>query len=337
MRSIQTIDLSHLDHYFLTYFPKILIEKFSDDLLKHPLKNQILTTVLANEVINRMGPCFLLEVCQIESVSILECVQVYFQVIEMFGFEEIWNEIESLDSENVTKDQYKIFLEVQNIVRRLTHSLLGHKSFVHNLEKRQQIHHQILKMLLILYKTKLEIKEHPFVSDYNLSRKFDVLKFFPVILELVCQSYSNHTEKRDHLPQITETFFRVRDELSFSLFYDLEAIITADQGWQLITKTKLYNDLVQAEADLAWHVYKEGGYESWSEKYAAAFAQHRKVIGLVQVAMSAPVKPDLGLLIYVIRHIQNLATVSSRSVFCENDFSFQTSIESLEGRKPSLN
>lgn len=336
MVSIQNVDLSYLNHYFVGYFPKILIERFPENLLKHPLKDEILTTVLANEVINRMGPCFLPEICRIGNVSIMEAVQAYFQIVEMFGFGEIWKEIENLGTKIEIKEQYQFFLEVMNIVRQLTYALLNHKGFIHNHRKREAIRHDILNMLLILYKTELEIKDESLVF-HKLSSKFGVLKFFPVILELVCQSYNGQAERKDHLSEITKIFFKIREELNFSLFSDLESIINTPQEWQLSTKCGLYNELIQAEADLAWHVYKEGGYDLWATKHSLDLERHREIIQLVQTAISRVVKPDLGLLTHVVRHIQSLGVMQSALKEESNEYLFQNRVEKENAEKPVLN
>ncbi|MBY0281503.1 MAG: NAD-glutamate dehydrogenase [Alphaproteobacteria bacterium] len=336
MSSIKNTDLTYLNHYFMGYFPTLLKERFPSDLTKHPLKDEILATVLANAVINRMGPCFLPEICQIKNVSIIDALQAYFQIIEMFGFEEIWREVESLGAEIDVDDQYQLFHEVMNIVERLTHTLLNHKEFIHNYKKREAIGHEVLNMLLILYKIELKSKGD-LISSHHLSSKFGSLKFFPVILELVCQSYNGHAERRDHLSEITETFFKIREELNFSLFSELESIINTKHEWQLATKLGLYNELIQAEADLAWHIYKEGGYEIWKAKHSLALERHREIIQLVQSAINRTVKPDLGLLTHVVRHIQSLGHSVSKPASENNDFLFQNRTEASIGEKPVLN
>lgn len=331
MSSIKNADLSYLNHYFMGYFPKILTEKFPEDLLKHPLRNEILATVLANEVINRMGPCFLPEVCQIENVSILDTLQAYFQIVEMFGFGEIWKEIEDLKGKVDIKDQYQIFLEVMQAVRKLTHTLLRHKGFIHNQRKREAIRHEVLNMLLVLYKT--ELKAQNAMISHALSSKFSVFKFFPVILELVCQSYNGQAERKDHLSEIIQTFFKIREKLNFSLFSDLESIVSIHQEWQFATKCGLYNELIQAEANLAWHVYKEGGYELWTAKHHFAIERHREIIQLVQAAINRIIKPDLGLLTHVVHHVQNLGVIHSISEEENDELSFQNRIEKADVEK----
>lgn len=332
LKSMKKADLVYLNHYFVSYFPQIIEEQFGEVLLSHPLKDEILATVLVNEVINRMGPCFLPEVCHIENVPLIDALQAYFQVVEMFGFAEIWKEIENLHTKIDVKEQYQLFLEMMQVVRQLTHTLLHHKGFVHHSKKREAIRNEILNMLLLLYKTKLRAHDTRH-SLHQLSSKFDVLKFFPVILELVCQSYNGHADRKEHLSKVVETFFKLREELSFSVFSELESIINTHQEWQLTTKFGLYHELIQAEADLAWHVYKEGGYEVWAEKHNFALERHKDILQLVQAAINRVIKPDLGLLTHVVRHIQSLGTVRAVADDEQNEVAFERLIEQ-ENREP---
>ena len=74
--------------YYQQYFPKLFQTKYKDYLKHHPLKIEITATVLANLIINTMGPCFIEQMSEAFRVDALEVVRAFVEVLEQTGFEE---------------------------------------------------------------------------------------------------------------------------------------------------------------------------------------------------------------------------------------------------------
>jgi glutamate dehydrogenase len=74
--------------YYLEYFPKRFQTEYKDYLKHHPLKVEITATVLANLIINTMGPCFVGQMSEAFRVDSLEVVRAFVEVLEQTNFSE---------------------------------------------------------------------------------------------------------------------------------------------------------------------------------------------------------------------------------------------------------
>ncbi|MEI8320577.1 MAG: NAD-glutamate dehydrogenase [Alphaproteobacteria bacterium] len=54
-------DLPRLEETLLSYFPVPIQQKFKDEIMRHPLRREIISTLLVNDVVNQKGPTFLTE------------------------------------------------------------------------------------------------------------------------------------------------------------------------------------------------------------------------------------------------------------------------------------
>ena len=63
-------DDPYLDADFVAYFPPSLRTGFDDALASHPLRREIVATVVANAVVNRAGISFLSRLCDETGLSL---------------------------------------------------------------------------------------------------------------------------------------------------------------------------------------------------------------------------------------------------------------------------
>ncbi len=80
----------------LDYFPSPLRERFTEQIMTHPLKTEILATHLSNEIGNRMGATFIEYIQQATRNPELNCVRAFMAIKEIFSITAIWDQFESL-------------------------------------------------------------------------------------------------------------------------------------------------------------------------------------------------------------------------------------------------
>lgn len=110
----------------LQYFPDTLREKFTDEVLNHRLKKEIIVTTVANLVINRAGPSFIHEMKYRTGLKTVDICKAFIVTRNVFGLETIWNEIESLDNKVSAEIQTDMIIETQRLVERGTSWFLNH-------------------------------------------------------------------------------------------------------------------------------------------------------------------------------------------------------------------
>jgi len=106
------------------YFPAVLRRRYPDLIASHRLSPQILATLIANNIVNRMGPAFVKRVQQDTSVSCVTIARAYIVAREICQASEMYQTIESLDNEIPATVQQTMMFEVSRILRHACYWLI---------------------------------------------------------------------------------------------------------------------------------------------------------------------------------------------------------------------
>ena len=115
-----------VDRELIRYFPQPLQERFPDRIRGHRLAREIISTVVANEVVNRVGISFVFRLAEETGANAADIARAYLVAREVFDMEWIWTTIEGLDNEASAQSQIAMLLESRRLVERATRWLLRH-------------------------------------------------------------------------------------------------------------------------------------------------------------------------------------------------------------------
>ena len=101
----------------LKYFPKPLQDRFPDQIKKHQLRREIITTQITNSALNRTGASFLNQLVDITSQPMDVIAAGYLICREIFELREIWAGIEGLDNKVDASLQIKMLDETKQLLR----------------------------------------------------------------------------------------------------------------------------------------------------------------------------------------------------------------------------
>jgi glutamate dehydrogenase len=120
------------DKYFeselFSYFPKLMQEKFADEIAHHQLRNEIIATQITNFIVNRIGITFINQMCQDSGFGIVDVVKSFIIACGSFRLREIWEEIENLDGKIASHIQMQMFLSPNKLLERSVMWLLRNQS-----------------------------------------------------------------------------------------------------------------------------------------------------------------------------------------------------------------
>ena len=106
------------------YFPAVLRRRYPDLIARHRLSPQILATLIANNIVNRMGPAFVKRVQQDTNVSSVTIARAYVVAREICQAGDLLQTIESLDNEIPATVQQTMMFEVSRILRHACYWLI---------------------------------------------------------------------------------------------------------------------------------------------------------------------------------------------------------------------
>ncbi|MGH8223750.1 MAG: NAD-glutamate dehydrogenase, partial [Woeseiaceae bacterium] len=106
------------------YFPPVLRRRYGELIPGHRLSREILATLIANNIVNRMGPAFVKRVQQDTGADVVAIARAYVVAREVCEASEIWRTIESLDNRIPATVQQTMMFEVSRILRHACYWLL---------------------------------------------------------------------------------------------------------------------------------------------------------------------------------------------------------------------
>jgi glutamate dehydrogenase len=117
-------DDAYLSHELFNYFPPTLVERYRDAVLTHRLKREVIATVIANAVINRGGPAFVVKMMAATSTDPGQVAAAFILARDAYGLERLYDEIDALDGQISGATQLALYADVQALLERETLWLL---------------------------------------------------------------------------------------------------------------------------------------------------------------------------------------------------------------------
>ncbi|MDG2376960.1 MAG: NAD-glutamate dehydrogenase, partial [Woeseiaceae bacterium] len=106
------------------YFPPVLRRRYADLIPGHRLSRQILATLIANNIVNRMGPAFVQRVQVDTGADTVTIARAYMVAREITGAKKLWNSIEALDNVVPPEMQQTMMFDVGRILRHTCYWLI---------------------------------------------------------------------------------------------------------------------------------------------------------------------------------------------------------------------
>ncbi|PPK92031.1 glutamate dehydrogenase [Kineococcus xinjiangensis] len=100
------------------YFPSEVVQRFGDRLLEHPLRREIATTVLVNDMVNHSGITFAFRAQEETGAGAADVAHAYVVVRDVFAVQRLTQAVEALDGVVPTSVQARLHVEVQRLLDR---------------------------------------------------------------------------------------------------------------------------------------------------------------------------------------------------------------------------
>jgi len=109
------------------YFPSQLRDGFADAIRAHPLRRQITTTLLVNEVVDGGGISYAFRLTEEMNATATEAVRAYAVVTRVYDLPTLWRQIDALDNKVPTALADQLTLETRRLLDRASRWLLSNR------------------------------------------------------------------------------------------------------------------------------------------------------------------------------------------------------------------
>jgi glutamate dehydrogenase len=109
----------------MRYFPKAMQQHYAAAIEKHPLKREIIATVVTNSMVNRAGMNFFFAIAEDMGVGARDIAASYTLARDAFGLRAMWKDIESA-ADISTQTKVEMYVELGEFLERMSTWLLRH-------------------------------------------------------------------------------------------------------------------------------------------------------------------------------------------------------------------
>ncbi|NKX53832.1 NAD-glutamate dehydrogenase [Arthrobacter mobilis] len=119
-------DDPYFDKVLRGYFPRPLVERFGDELHQHPLRREIIATVVANDMINMGGITFVYRAIEETSVSAETIARAFVALREIYELDRFMQALIELPASFPTKVWTTVNLDMRRLLDRAVRWFANH-------------------------------------------------------------------------------------------------------------------------------------------------------------------------------------------------------------------
>jgi len=274
LNSFQLTKDKHFKNHLLEYFPKIMQEKFKDEIENHPLKQEIIRTVIANTMINKLGGSVISAIKRETGGHLSDIARAHEVVAGIFDLHDLWKEVGKLGNNIPTIIKVEMFSDLGKIMRR------GISWFVRNIkppiritdsieEYRQQTEELssiISKLLVGGTKTRFFNKIEHYTNasvDKKLAKSIATLEVLVSAFDIIYIAKQTGSKNED----VANLYFECGDILNIDWLRDSCETQINGSYWNRLSVQSLKDDFYDKQRRLVTEIVANGqksvSFKSW--------------------------------------------------------------------------
>ena len=311
------VDDEYVAQVLVGYFPELLRKRYTDVMPRHPLKREIIATVVANTMINRAGAIFVHRMNEETGASPEDVTRAYILVRDIFALEPLWLEIDALDNKIAAQLQYEMLVEAGRLLVRGTLWFLRRRRERMPIGQVLEIFRPSLEKLRATMPAVLSSGDRA-AWDASVSKlaaegvpqktaeKVASLGALYAVLDVTEVA----VEQKKSVESVAALYFALVGELELRWFADRITQLPTDTTWQALARNALRDDLSSQQRALASTVAKLSDSSdpaamlaAWKERYAPAITRLKSMTEELKRQGSL----DLAVLSVLLRELRSLA------------------------------
>ncbi|MEU9830484.1 NAD-glutamate dehydrogenase [Streptosporangium sp. NPDC048047] len=286
-------DDPYLASWLVSYFPSALRERMRPHMDAHPLRREIITTCVVNDMINSSGTTFMFRLGEESGASAPDITRAYLVTREVFDLPSFWRQVEELDNKVDTATQIAMELEARKLAERGTRWLLGNRRAPLDLASTADFFAKGMNGLLPHLPKLLTGSD---LAAFEERRDSFVARGVPgELAERVASmvpAYSTFdlvevaSQLGRPVGEVAEVYFDLADRLQLAGLRERVIALPRDNRWNSMARAALRDDLYAAHASLTRDVLAhsspglspEERLARWTEANAAAVARARQTL-----------------------------------------------------------
>ncbi len=312
------IDDEYVGQALPGYFPTLLRERHATAIRSHPLRREIIATVVANTMFNRTGSFFVHRMQEETGASPEEVVRAFILVRDIYGLEGLWREIDALDNRVPAMLQYELLVNVGRVLLRAVLWFLRRRREKLAIAKVLEIFRPSLEVLQREVPGVLSAGDRAAWEAYvsrlatsgvpkALAERLASLESLYAVLDVTEVAH----ECGKPIESIASVYYAIVGELRLRWIGERITALPTDTSWQALARNALRDDLSSQQRSIAQAIAKMSPQATdaaamigaWRERYAPALARLKAMVD----ELKSQDNLDLAVLSVLLRELRGLA------------------------------
>lgn len=297
--------------YLLNYFPKKIVSEFKDYIFTHQLRREIISTCIANDVVNRMGCIFINNLVENTGIKVHEATSIYVVVSYLYNLDTFWKEIDELDGVVEVNAYLEVVRNIQKFVGRVSFWLVknsskfGFAELTEIMKFRDTIKTLDENLADILDERLLKVYNHDLLKlniSKSLTKRVANLSVLAYTLDIILIAEKTSLPVLD----VGKIYFELKSLLKLDLIRKAALQVKSHSSyWDRSVISDALDDLSDYHYTLTIKVIKSSDkvnpVKAWSNNQKRHIEHHNSLLNEMITS-----KLDLSRLIFIIRRIKSL-------------------------------
>ncbi len=306
-----------LEEDVMSYFPKVLRERYPDAIRRHRLRREIGVTRLVNQMVNLSGISYDHRMTEETGAGVSDVARGWLAARDVFRFDEQWAEIDALGASVSGSQQLDLFLDCRRAAERCSLWLLRHRhpplDVLATVQDFREPMAEVAAALPSLVTGDMGASLLSLTASRIVAGVPDALAERSVGWRLVHTAFDVIEIARPlnlKPADVAAVYWQVFDRLDVMWLWDGIGALPRSDRWQTQARAALRDDLLTVLADLTNTVLTSGGgtIEAWSHANVRAIGRVTTMFTEIRRAETY----DLTNLSVALRQLRNLNLTSVR-------------------------
>lgn len=252
------------------YFPKLMQEKFSDEINNHQLRREIIATMVANHIINHIGTYFFQDAQDYLGAKGCDIARAYYIVWEIFKLEDLWLSASKLE---YYKNRLEIFNAIRAFMQASIYWFLRNQKKTLNVEKVINIYKEGVSYLISniassitgLTKNRFDTNTDKYKSlniDNELVTKVAVLEELTPSMDII----NIAIETKLPFDKVTEAYFSIGQQFYYDWLLNKSSNLQANSYWCRRLNQTIKDDIYSQHKMLTLNILQNTAKTSIEER-----------------------------------------------------------------------
>jgi glutamate dehydrogenase len=272
------------------YFPAQLRDRFSDRMESHPLRREIISTSVVNEMVDTSGITFLFRLIEETGASVPDLTRAWLVAREVFDMSAFWHQVEELEGQLDLAAQITLLLEGRKLTERAVRWLLHNRRPPLDIQATVNFFADGVRTVragLPKLLTGRDLAEFEGRRDSYLARGIPadlaerVAAMVPTYSAFDIVQVAATTGRP--IEETAEVYFDLADRLQIARLRDRITALPREDRWSTMARAALREDLYAAHASLTEDVLGVSGSQlprTPEERLAAWVGRNEAAVGM---------------------------------------------------------